>query len=287
MIEFDRNWIIEQGISIVKSYDVSITIRALHYRLVSIGMPNTMNQYKKVIAAMTKARWDGEVRFDAFVDHERSQIGETKANETILADQVKEGKSAVKNWVNLYFKNRWENQPIYPEVWIEKKALISHFERACARNMVSLCPCKGYPSLTFLNQAFNRFVSQESMGKELVILYFGDYDPSGEDIPRSLKDNLLRLGVHVDVRRILLLEDQVIEMRLPPAPTKESDTRSRTWNGIGQVELDAIELSELENIAENAIQAIFDHNLHRDLLEDEKEEKVEYKKQLKSFVKTL
>lgn len=67
--EFTRDWIIEQSIDVLSNYENGIlTIRALHYQLVSRGMTNTLQHYKRVVAAMEVARWDGLVDFEAFSD---------------------------------------------------------------------------------------------------------------------------------------------------------------------------------------------------------------------------
>lgn len=279
---YGREWIIANGIPIVNSYD-GITLRALHYRLVSIGMPNTQRHYKRVISAMTAARWDGDVGFSDFDDHERQVIGETEADETDLDDKVEKGVEQVELWMTNYRKNRWENQPYYVEVWIEKKALQGTFQKPCEDERVALCPCKGYPSLTFLDEAYGRF--SEHYDKECIILYFGDYDPSGKDIPRSIQDNLDRMGADVEVVRRMLMEDQVRSLGLPPAPTKRTDTRSKYWDGIGQVELDAIEPKELQKYCLEAIAEYFDEDLHEDLMREQKEEKKEYQKRVFEKVK--
>jgi len=194
---FNRSWIVEHAIPIVRSYNGNITLRALHYRLVAAGMFNTLRHYKRVVSAMTQARWDGLIGFGDFVDHERESLGNTDADFTDLDFEIDYGQRQVSAWMNHYKRNRWENQEIYPEVWIEKKALIGVFEDVCHRNRVSLNPCKGYPSLTFLEEARERFEQAQSRGQEVVMLYFGDYDPSGEDIPRSIKDTLARMGCYI------------------------------------------------------------------------------------------
>ena len=122
------------------------------------------------------------------------------------------------------------------------------------------------------------------MGKVPVILYFGDYDPSGEDIPRSIKATLLRMGVDVEVRRIALMKEQVIERNLPPAPAKSGDSRTSNWDGLGQVELDAIEPSELVEMVEEAIAGVFDEGLYSELMTQQMEEKPVYMKQLRTEI---
>lgn len=284
---FTRSWIIRTGVPIVKSYGGNLTLRALHYRLVAKGMTNTLQHYKRVVTAMIDARWDGLVDFDDFLDHERDVEGETLAEPTDLDSGVIKAKEQIEAWMKHYSKHRWENQPIYPEVFIEKKALQGVFDRPCRKNRVALCPCKGYPSLTYIFDASKRFQEAIDRGQTPLILYWGDYDPSGEDIPRSIGETLRKMGVTVEVRRCALMEEQVIEWGLPPAPTKMTDSRSGAWEGLGQVELDAVEPNMLQRLCQEAIDSVFDTDLHDELIEQQEEEVKKYRTELKSFVKTL
>jgi hypothetical protein len=287
--EFTRKWITEHSIDIVNRYEKGIlTIRGLHYQLVSIGMTNDTRHYKRVVSAMIEARWNGLIDFDAFSDNDREMIGKTEFEEIRLDSEIEKGKEQVKAWMESYYRNRWENQLYYPEVLIEKKALQGVFQKICYRNDVALGACKGYPSLTFLNEATNRFKEAENAGKIPIIIYFGDYDPSGEDIPRSVKENVIKLGCEsIEVRRIALMHEQVISWKLPPAPVKAGDSRSANWDGIGQVELDAVKPEKLQQMCQNAIDSIFDKELYHDLKELEKTEREGYQYELKEFVSNL
>lgn len=286
---FTREWIIRQSVDIISQYERGVlTIRGLHYRLVAAGMTNTLTHYKRVVAAMIEARWAGTVSFDAFSDHDRSIIGSTNIDQTDLDSSVEQAKESIQGWMNYYFKNRWENQPVYPEVFIEKKALQGVFEKVTKRNGVALGACKGYPSLTFLKDTARRFVEAVDQGKRPVILYFGDYDPSGEDIPRSIQENIEKLGCpEIEVIRIALMKEQVVAWKLPPAPIKEGDSRSAGWDGLGQVELDAVEPEKLRKLCQKAIDAVFNEELHNELKEAEEEEQTEYRIQLKKYVSNL
>lgn len=217
--KYNRSWILENAIDEIRNYERGVlTLRGLHYRLVARGMTNSLKHYKRVVASMTVARWNGDVDFKTFSDHDRGMIGETLSETTLLEAEIENSKNSIRYWMDNYFKNRWENQPYYPEVFIEKKALQGVFEDVCNELDVALGACKGYPSLTFLNDSANRFMKASYDGKFPIILYFGDYDPSGEDIPRSIKDNLTKLGCDVEVRRVSLNESQVVDWGLPPAP---------------------------------------------------------------------
>ena len=287
--KFTKQWITDNSLIIIERYEKGmLTIRALHYQLVSIGMTNTLSHYKRVVSAMIDARWDGLVDFDTFSDHDREMIGETRYEETILQYKIEDGKNQVSAWMRAYYKNRWENQSYYPEVFIEKKALQGVFQSVCKDYDVTLGACKGYPSLTFLNDATNRFNEAVLNGKKPVILYFGDYDPSGEDIPRSIEENIKRLGCEeIEVKRFALMEHQVIEWNLPPAPAKEGDSRTANWGGLGQVELDAIEPKKLQRLCQSAIDEYFNQDLYAELIKEESLERVEYRKELVLFVNSL
>ncbi len=286
---YNRKWITDNALSVISEYDKGIlTLRGLHYQLVGLGMTNTQNHYKRVVSAMIKARWDGIVPFDTFSDHDREMIGNTDYEITNLEDSVEKGKEQVEAWMNSYYKNRWENQEYYPEVFIEKKALQGVFSPVCYKNDVTLGACKGYPSLTFLNQATIRLKHAVANGKKPVILYFGDYDPSGEDIPRAIKENIIALGCkQIEVRRIALMHEQVMAWGLPPAPAKKTDSRTANWDGIGQVELDAVNPKKLQRLCQEAIDCVFDSKLHEQLLSREERERAQYKQELRLFVESI
>lgn len=285
---YNKRWIIEQSIEVCSEYEKGIlTLRALHYQLVSRGMTNDVQHYKRVVSAMIDARWDGLIDFDTFSDLDRSMIGKTEYEETVLEDEIETAKDAILNWMRYYRKNRWENQPYYPEVFIEKKALQGVFEPICNKHDVTIGACKGYPSLTFLYESHLRFKEAIENGKIPIIIYFGDYDPSGEDIPRSIVENLEKFGVEVKLTRVSLNKSQVLAWNLPPAPAKLTDSRTAKWNGLGQVELDAVRPEKLMRMCEDSILSFFDNELYSELKSTESEEKEIYVSEVKSFVNGL
>jgi hypothetical protein len=285
--EFTRQWITDNSVKILESYSDAITIRQLYYRLVTLGMTNDLSHYKKVVNAMIDARWKGIIDFGTFIDRDRSMYGETAAAPVKLQSKIEEGKEQVKAWMEAYSLNRWENQFEYFEVWIEKKALQGVFEQPCSRYNIGLAPCKGYPSLTFLHEAAGRFKNAMERDQLPFILYFGDYDPSGMDIPRAIEDNLNLMGIPIEVRRIALTQDQITRMKLPSVPAKLTDTRTKNWEGIGVVELDAVEPNTLVEMVESAIKDHFDSDLYSELKKREASERERYQITLKRFVSGL
>lgn len=284
--QFTKQWIIENAIDVLSNYeDGVLTIRGLHYQLVSRGMTNDIQHYKRVVAATGDARWRGLISFNAFSDRDRYLACETEAEPSILGDKIDKAKVQVRLWATNYYLNRWENQTYYPEVFIEKKALEGVFYKPCQYHGIALGACKGYPSLTFLHDATQRFKEASSRGQKPIIIYFGDYDPSGEDIPRALQENIRSLGCpEIELKRVALKEWQVIDWKLPPAPTKVTDSRSASWDGLGQVELDAVKPEVLISLLENTVRELFDENLHDELMRRESEEREYFRAELKRYV---
>lgn len=287
--QFTKTWITENSLEILPRYEHGVlTLRSLYYQLVTLGMTNSVQHYKRVVNAMIDARREGIVDYDQFSDRDREMVGETRWEQTDLDTEIESAKKNIELWMTCYGKNPWENQPYYVEVFIEKKALEGVFARPCSRHGVALGACKGYPSLTFLHEATQRFIATEQAGKIPLILYFGDYDPSGEDIPRSIEANIRELGCEsIEVRRIALMHEQVVEWKLPPAPTKKTDSRSKNWTGIGQVELDAVRPEKLERLLNEAIAEVFDQKLYDELKEREEAETELYRAALREHVDNL
>jgi hypothetical protein len=92
------------------------------------------------------------------------------------------------------------------------------------------------------------------------MLYFGDFDPSGVEMLKSMKITLRdELGVvGIEFKRIALLRDDIFTYRLPHDPTalKKTDTRAKKHlEAYGElaVELDALRPDVLEEKIEGAV----------------------------------
>lgn len=284
--EHGKDWIMTESLKVLETYGSDqITLRQLYYRLVSVGLKNCLQSYKRVVAVLGEARKEGLVPYEAFEDRDRALVGSTESEIKVLSEEIETAKEQVMAWLNNYRLNRWSNQPYYVEVWIEKKALQGVLQEFTWSDRIGLFACKGYPSLSALSEASQRFIQARDQGHEPVIIYLGDYDPTGEDIPRSIEASMIELfGVSVKVDRIALTEEQVRAYNLPPAPVKDTDSRSANWTGLGQVELDALEPSLLKTMTRKAIKSYFDEGLYQDLKDLEKEQRIAYRQALREYV---
>jgi hypothetical protein len=103
-----------------------------------------------------------------------------------------------------------------------------------------------------------------------VLLYAGDFDPSGEDIDR---DFIERSACWDKVIRVALSTDQVRDYRLPVNPGKVTDSRAAGFierhGSLMQVELDALDPDDLRALYQAAIDRYWDTSAYERLLDDE------------------
>ena len=112
------------------------------------------------------------------------------------------------------------------------------------------------------------------------MLYFGDFDPSGEDMDRHLVDALSYFDLDsyiIDFERIAVTEDQIDEYDLPPIPEDsetldklDKDSRKGGFiNKYGQlmaVELDAllaIVPDQFKLLMQESVDQYFDQTIYK------------------------
>ena len=228
---------------VLSKYGSAITVRQLYYRLVaSLAIPNSMRSYKRLVSHLTKWRKEGELDPRVFTDLTRQP--EHSAGWPDLPSYLR----AV---ARSYNRDHWEGQARKPEIWLEKQALATVFMPLAKSLQVTLQICRGYPSVSTLVEAVDRGATE--------IIYFGDWDPSGVDIDRCIRDEMGATWHHpLEIRRIALLPVQIEEHELPPVPPKDTDSRTSGFleaHGEDTVELDALPPEVLEQLIKTSVMA--------------------------------
>lgn len=221
-----------------------MTVRQVFYRLVSLGMiQKSEAEYRNVVSRLlTRMRRDGEIPYGWIADHTRW------IRQPTLFDSMED---ALRRTAAHYRRNLWQNQGTYVEVWCEKDALAGVLYQETAVWGVPLMVVRGYSSHSYLYEVAEH---TRAMGKRTVIYYFGDHDPSGVDAQRFAEKELRRHaeGLPIEFHRVAVTPEQIAEWQLPTRPTKQSDTRSRGFEGES-VELDAIAPATLRQLVEDCI----------------------------------
>src|SRR5205823_3941747 len=109
-----------------------------------------------------------------------------------------------------------------------------------------------FSSVSYLYEAAEAIKAQ---GKPAFLYYFGDHDPSGVHIDRSIERNLRELAPKADItfRRVAVLPEQIGAWSLPTRPTKKTDSRAKGFAGES-VEVDAIEPRQLRRLVNDCIE---------------------------------
>ena len=252
---------IEQANAIIDVYQAqgfTLTLRQLYYQFVSRDLlPNTIQHYKRLGDAINSGRLAGLIDWDAIEDRTRSAEG------TFHWDDPR---SAVRDLARAYDIDKWADQDTRVEVWIEKEALAGVFEGVCKELDVAYLSCRGYTSQSEMWRGARRLQDHmNDLDQDIVILHFGDHDPSGIDMTRDIEDRL-RMFLEDDrdrltVRRVALNRDQIRQYRPPPNPAKMTDSRFGGYaalHGNQSWELDALEPTVLADLVRRNVEEFRD-----------------------------
>jgi hypothetical protein len=244
-----RKWspILARAREIVESYTATgVTLRQLFYRLVSFEiLRNTKSDYTNLSKLTAEARRDGT--FPTLIDNTRS------IHRYATWDGPEDARRALRQQ---YRRDRTEGQERTVYVGVEKAGMIAQLELWFSDFGLPVLALGGYSSQTYVDEVRADIDTQR---RPAVLLYAGDFDPSGEDIVR---DFVGRVGCFDDVHRVALMPEQVAAYSLPPLPGKASDSRAAGFvakhGRLVQEELDALPPDVLHRLYSDALAPFLD-----------------------------
>jgi hypothetical protein len=223
-----------------------ITGRGIGYKLFTAGLIPSMSRadMQRVYRLLKEARERDHIPWEWIVD-------ETRALERVPTwdDPAQYARAVARS----YRRDFWNQQPVRCEVWSEKGTVRGVLAPVLDDYAVGYRVMHGFSGATTVYD-----VSQDDDGRELNVLYVGDFDPSGmfmseKDLPaRSSKYG----GDHITLRRIALTREQVNGLPSFPAADKRKDPRYEWFRanyGERCWELDAMDPNDLRSCVENAI----------------------------------
>jgi hypothetical protein len=159
-----------------------------------------------------------------------------------------------KTMANSYRRDFWNQQPLRVQVWSEKGTVRGVLRPVLDKFAVAFSVVHGFNSATAVHDA----AEDDDDGRELIVLYVGDIDPSGlymseVDLPRRLEGYG---GDHITLKRIALTREQVVNLPSFPASDKRKDPRYKwfvTNHGERCWEIDAMDPNDLRAAVEKAI----------------------------------
>ena len=206
--------LLDKALAHVHSVDYKVSVRWVAYRLLQDGTFKSKKEFSK-LGNLNKYR----KRFfrgwapDTFIDDTRNII----YRGTGCFDK--------EEWIeNLTCDlDKIQNQDYFLMIMFEAKAMSGQFKKYTEN--IPLIPSGGDASISF-KYAISKDIEWASKryGKPIVILYFGDCDKKGEQIPQSaLKDIRNWCSVNFKFIHCGLTEEQALKFKLPENPDKLGD----------------------------------------------------------------
>jgi hypothetical protein len=243
--------------------DNPMTVRQVFYQLVSRGViAKTEAEYKQtVVRLLTAMRRSEEIPFGWIADNTRWM--RKPRTYSSLGDMLEQS-------TRLYRRALWDDQDAYVEVWLEKDALAGVLYQETEPWDVPLMVTRGYASVSYLYEAA---AAIDAEGKPAYLYYFGDFDPSGCDITRAVERGLREFAPDAEIhfQRVAVTREQIEAWDLPTRPTKQTDSRSKNFDGES-VEVDAIPPARLRTMVRECIERHIDREaLERTRMIEEQE----------------
>ena len=256
------NWseVLDAARTIIGQYDTGVTLRQLFYRLVATEiLSNTRVAYQTLSARTAAARRQGT--FPQLIDRTRQ----------IHRYQTFAGPDQARSWLRrIYRRDRTEGQEYAIYLGVEKAGIVEQLEAWFGELGIPILALGGYTSQSYVSDIQVDVLDQK---RPAVLIYAGDFDPSGEDIDR---DFLERSDCFERVVRVALTTDQVAEYQLPEQMGKASDSRARGFiqrhGRLVQVELDALAPDQLHRLYDEAIATFWDESAYSAAVERERAE---------------
>jgi hypothetical protein len=228
-----------------------ITGRGIGYKLFTAGLIPSMstNDMQRVYRLLKQARERRIIPWSWIVD-------ETRAIERVptWADHEHYARCVAQS----YRRDFWNQQPHRVQVWSEKGTVRGVLAPTLDHYAVGFLVLHGFSGATTVHE-----LAEDDDGRDLLVLYVGDFDPSG--LFMSEKDLPARFakyeGDHIKLKRIALTREQTRGLPSFPASDKKKDPRhdwfirnygKRCW------ELDAMDPNDLRETVEREIEKLIE-----------------------------
>lgn len=261
--------LVNEVINDYKAQGYELTLRQVYYQLVARGyIPNNERSYKNIGNLINDGRLAGLIDWYAITDRTRNLRGNSHWDTP--AEVIESAKYS-------YLLDKWEGQPNYVEVWVEKDALVDVVGQACRPLDVPYFSCRGYTSQSEMWMAAQRF-KRQNFRAQRIIIHLGDHDPSGIDMTRDIQERLDMFGADVYVKRVALTMEQIDFYSPPPNPAKITDSRCDKYiaqYGHESWELDALEPKVITDLIKEQVTMYRDDDLYQQVCSKESREKRE------------
>jgi len=269
-----------------------MTLRQIYYQAVAnLLVSNNESQYRRIMNILKKLREEDVLPYSAMED--RARRTSDKRGVEGLQVFLKENLALALNW-RYYHRCHLQGQGVYVEVTVEKDALAPLIEDVTSRLCTRMSVTKGQPSVTLMEQIAGRMDQAMQRGQDPILLHFGDLDPTGVQVPISMRDTLYKVhGLDVEVITGALTPQQCSFNSLPQSldAAKSDDPNYSRWiakyAGQAPTELDAMHPEILQQTVKEALLNLYDQDLINEQIDKEYADEDLLKEMRNSMLKHL
>lgn len=262
------------------------TLRQLFYRLVTLQiLVNCYPDYRNLGRYINFAKGAGMIDWDSVEDRTRLVRGRNRYND--IEDWAE---SSLAGW----HMDFWAGQPVRPEIWIEKDALLGIIKPICDKYDVRFYSLRGWGRPADNFSAAQRFLQDfydNPCREKNRVFHLGDYDPTGCAVTPQIDAAVREFGRQirsdragsefgsddfVDIVRIGLTKEQIKTFNIVPnrigdedededeEDAKAVESRKAKFladnDGCSDTwELDALDPKILQELVEDAIKSCITH----------------------------
>lgn len=208
---------IEKTVLDYKQIGYRLTLKQLYYQLVSQGIiPNNKYEYREFRKFVKNALGCGLIDFYS-------------TEEDIFVPGYLDVQSAKLHSPSTFVEDRHLSGKVHIELWCEKKELFNMLYKIAQFYKINLVVNSDLMLDSIIYDACERI---QKAGKPCIILYVGDYHLTRPHISQDIKDSFSYFDLFepdVNVQKIALTVEQILNYKLPLNPTKIMNLRANTY----------------------------------------------------------
>lgn len=254
------------------------SIRRIYYALeAQQKIESSPKSYQKIVNTVKMARFHGLIHPDLLLVDRKRQT-RTHITNTYFTHEIFK---TLQYAAYAYKVNFWNHSEDYIEIWQEKGTVEPEFHKICQKYNIRLETGGGDQSIQIIWQSMKRWNLFLSRHKRIVILYFGDFNPSGLHALTAIQNTVSKLASawkheftsdfsQIEFKRIGLSVEHIEKHHLPENPTKQTTHKDKVIAerfirkyGDRNVEIDSLaerNPEALNQMIEDAINEYVDEN---------------------------
>jgi 5S rRNA maturation endonuclease (ribonuclease M5) len=278
----DINQIIKYCEDTYNRYGVYPSIREIFYAFIDRLWPNSKISYIGLSVYLTKKRATGEIDWQIMRDGSGREISSGDSTYRTPEDFFESHLRWFKECAEDYKLPKWTGQKNKVVVLCEKEADFPVVKAILRDINVDVGYMRGYSGKRIMYELATSF--QEDENRTPVIILLGDFDPSGTDIKRNVREDMSDMGVQVRPLDIAVTKEQIEKFKLPHRPEDadeiqklQNDPRFANWPwGLYRVETAALRVmypDYFDKLLRDTVLQFFDQKIYEDPKKVEQEKK--------------